>query len=206
MARKRIVTEPFPDLFVEALAYHEAGHVLMGVLFSAPIATIAIADRCLEPGFNGHTVFDWGEKREMPTICYALMCVGSEASEKLSPRFEEFKTLHRTHRHLSSFAIGVRNDITMGLNAMVHYLALGHSESTAKQYFKRDVREPAERIVQLNAKGVVAFAEHLRERRCVDGTEAKEILLSCGPLTTRDVLKQYELRLPQQEAAKSRVP
>jgi hypothetical protein len=191
---KKTIQDPFPPVFVEALAYHEAGHVFMAVLFDAPIKHVAIADRCAEPGFNAHTVFDWeSRKKPMPVLCYALMCVASESSEKLSPHFDEFKSLHKKHRHLTAFALGVRNDIIHGLNTMVHYSLLGYSESTAKQHFKQEIREPAEQIIQLNAKSVVAFAEYLRQDRFVDGAEAKEVIFSSGPLTTGDVLKKYNL-------------
>src|SRR5262245_33543037 len=67
VAKQRKIAEPFPDLFVEALAYHEAGHVLMAVLFNAPIKYVAIADRCAEPGYNGRTEFAefaWSDKRD----------------------------------------------------------------------------------------------------------------------------------------------
>src|SRR5438874_197135 len=119
---KKKMQDPFPPIFVEALAYHEAGHVVMAVLFDAPIRHVAIADRCKEPGFNGRTEFDWERrKKPMPALCYGLLCVGSEASEKLSPHFDEFRSLHKKHRHLKAFSSGVRNDIITGLNAMVHY-------------------------------------------------------------------------------------
>ena len=193
MAKNKI-PDPLPSIFVEALAYHEAGHVVMAVLFDAPIRHVAIADRCEVPGFNGRTEFDWkSRKKPMPALCYGLLCVGSEASEKLSPHFDEFKSLHKKHRHLKPFSSGVRNDIITGLNSMVHYQLLGYSESTAKQQFKLEVREPAEQIVRLNAKNVVAFAEYLREKRFVDGAKAKKIILSADELTTGDVLSRYDL-------------
>ena len=193
MAKKKI-QDAFPPIFVEALAYHEAGHVVMAVLFDAPIRHVAIADRCEEPGFNGRTEFHWERrKKPMPGIRYGLMCVASESSEKLSPHFDEFKSLHKKHRHLKPFSSGVRNDIITGLNAMVHYQLLGYSESTAKQQFKLEVREPAEQIVRMNAKNVIAFAEYLREKWFVDGAKAKKIMFSAGELTTGDVLSRYEL-------------
>lgn len=167
--------ELFPPLFVEALAYHEAGHVLMAVLFDAPIRNVAIAERCKEPGFNGHTAFDWETRKEpIPALLYALICVGSEPSEKLAPNFAEFKSLHKKYRHLYFFAAGLRNDINRGFLAMDVYPLMGFAESTARMYFKRDVRDPAEKIVQLNAKNVIAFAEHLRKVRYVEASEPKK--------------------------------
>ena len=40
MARKSVSQpqERFPPIFIEGLAYHEAGHVLVAVLFGAPIS------------------------------------------------------------------------------------------------------------------------------------------------------------------------
>ena len=64
---------------------------------------------------------------------------------------------------------------------------------SAKQRFKLEVREPAEQIVRMNAKNVIAFAEYLREKRFVDGAKAKKIILSAGELTTGDVLSRYDL-------------
>ena len=77
---------------------------------------------------------------------------------------------------------------------MVHYSLLGYSGSTAKQHFKQEVREPAEQIMQLNATSVVTFAEYLRQERFVDGAKAKKVILSCGALTTGEVLTRYDLR------------
>lgn len=195
MIKKELADDLFPPLLLEALAYPEAGHASMAALFDVPIKHVALAERCQQPEFNAHTVFDFAavEPKEIPAIKYAIIAAASEHSEQLSPKFPEFKSLHKRYSHLRPFNIGVRNDLIHGLNAMVGYMVLGLAESTAKQYFKRDVREPAGRLVAVNARVVTALAENLRQHHFMTGQEVRELVSANGGLTTAGILKRFHI-------------
>ena len=47
------MTLKYSALWNEALAYHEAGHVVMSLVLDVLVARVVIAESCNEPGFIG---------------------------------------------------------------------------------------------------------------------------------------------------------
>jgi hypothetical protein len=144
--------DPFPRIFIEALAYHESGHAVMAVLLGVPVVRIVIGPACDDPDFNAKVELDWsaaGSNLSVENV--VLVQVASEPAEKLAPNHTLFATMHKTHRHLQPFGRGVQIDLTRGLNVVAArvYQLMGLSESTARQYFKRQYRDKAHRLFEV---------------------------------------------------------
>ena len=184
---------PYTDLYLEALAFHESGHAVMCVLLDIPILKVVIGPACERPDDNGRVHIDFERKNgEVPVYKAALLCVASEASEKLSPRFDEFKTLGKRDPNSGTFRQGVRNDLIQGFGAvMINYKLQGLAESTAKAAFKREYRDVAAKIITLNADAVVRFARVLETLYAVAGEEAERIILEQGPLQDGGLLDEF---------------
>lgn len=168
---------------MEALAYHEAGHTLMAVLLDIPIEKVAIGPRCTEPGFNGKVFVDCAAlKSEVPMFVLALLAAASEPAERLAPSFDQFATLHRVHRHLQPFHLGVRNDLAMGFELINRiYAVMGLSERTVKQRFKAEYRDLAAALVELKANTVHQLARKLMRSLELSGANAVGIVRRAGP-------------------------
>lgn len=184
--------ERFPPVYIEALAYHEAGHAVMAVLLELPISKVGIGPGCDDPAYNGRVFLDLVACAKMPIFKAGLIEVASEEAEKLSLNFAQFANIHKRHRHLKPFRNGVRNDITNGFQAvMITYQLLGLAESTAKQRFKAEYRNVAAKLIQLNAEAVRRLAGHLRQNHCTDGPEATSLILADGALKHGGLLRHF---------------
>src|SRR4051812_23780956 len=133
-----VADELYPPVYLEALAYHEAGHAVMAVLLDIPIEKVAIGPRCTDPEFNGRVFLDLRAcPKKLSMLSAALLEVASEPAEKIAPSFDQFASLHRVYRHLRPFRIGLRNDLARGFEAVMPVFALmRYAESTAKRQFR----------------------------------------------------------------------
>src|SRR5262245_42006729 len=93
--------DSFPEIFIEALAYHEAGHAVVASLLGVSVVRIVVGPACDDPDFNAKVELDWstaGSNFSVENVALAL--VASEPAEKLTPNHTLFATMHKTHRHL----------------------------------------------------------------------------------------------------------
>jgi hypothetical protein len=188
--------ERFPPVYIEALAYHEAGHAVMAVLLELPISKVGIGPGCDDPAFNGRVFLDLEACAKMPVFKAGLIEVASEAAEKLSPNFAQFATIHKRYPHLKPFRNGVRNDIAHGFQAvMITYQLLRLAESTTKQRFKAEYRDIAAKLIELNSEAVCRLAGHLRQSHSTDGLTTTSIILADGPLQHGGLLRHF--RFPE---------
>src|SRR5437899_2133643 len=105
----------FPAIYLEALAYHEAGHAVMAVLLNLRIETVVIGPRCTHNDFNGWVNLGPASAALMISRNkLALLEVASEPAEKLAPSYDQFGSMHKVYRHLKPFKLGVRNDLARG--------------------------------------------------------------------------------------------
>lgn len=184
--------ERYPRLFLEALAYHEAGHAVMAALLQLPIASVAIGPACDEPGYNGKVHLDLDACGEVPRYKAVLLEVASERAEQLCPRHSEFRTIHKRHPHLKPFSLGLKGDLASGFEiAKVVYLLMGLAESTARRQFKTEYREPAADLIGLNAAAVHRLAECLTRTHLLPGAEATSLILADGPLKHGGLLTHF---------------
>jgi hypothetical protein len=200
MATKAIAVdhERYPPLYLEALAYHEAGHAFMAVLLGLPIDRVAIGPACDDPEFNGRVFLDAEPDAKLPMYQAGLLEVASEPSEKLAPNFARFASMHKTHRHLKPFRLGVRNDLVRGFNAVAPvYILLGFARSTAKQRFKEEYRDTAAELININCDAVCRLALHIRRNLLVDGAAAAAVLLRRGRLRHGGVFDRKSFPEPE---------
>jgi hypothetical protein len=186
----------YPPIYLEALAYHEAGHAVVAVLLEMPIKKIVIGPACTEKGFNGLVKLDLDQTTVLSWKC-ALMLCASEHSEKLSENYARFATLHEGHDGLTRFSIGVRSDLIQGFRAAGPiYDMMGLAPKTARAYFKREYRDLVRDIlnVPVNQLAVHRLAACLQERLQLDGHEAKAIVLEQGPLRDGGLLNRWQLK------------
>jgi len=197
MAAKRTPKDPYPALYLEALAYHEAGHAVMAVLLGIPIEKVVIGPNCTEPGFNGRVFLDFATLgHRLSARDAALITVASESAERLAPSFSEFATLHKVHRHLKPFRTGVRNDLAIAFSTvMTVYALLGLAESSAKQRFKDEYRDLAAAFIELTAPAVRELAQRLERRLELDGLEVAGIVRESGPVAGSDQGRRLEAGL-----------
>jgi hypothetical protein len=169
-------------LFIEALAYHESGHAVMAVLLDLPIAKVGIGPGCDNPGFNGKVDLN-PDGGPQPAYKVALLEVASERAERLCPRYDLFRSIHKKHAHLKPFSLGLRGDLVNGFAAISHaYILLGLAKSTARQRFKHDYRDVAAALIDLNADAVRRLAERLVRENALGGADATAVILADGPL------------------------
>lgn len=201
MARKAVKRDPsspdpFPRIFVEALAYHESGHAVMAALLGVPIIRIVIGPACDDPDFNGKVELGFPPSGDAsPVYQSVLIRIASEPAEKLAPHHAQFAILHKTHRHLKPFNLGVRSDLMRALNTlgMSIYGVMGLTEATARQYFKRDYRDVAHRLFEVPVlqNAVRRLAGVLMERYELTDEQAREVILSEGPLSDDGLLTEW---------------
>jgi hypothetical protein len=170
-----------PEPYLEALAYHEAGHAVMAVLLGVRIERVVIGPACEEQELNGR-VFLRETGGQIPAYVVILMAVASEAAEQLAPAFAEASSLHKTHKHLTPFRNGVQNDLAQGFEvAAMAYTLMGHAESTARRLFRTEYRDLAAGLVALAARAVHRLARKLKSTHSLDGQEVVEIVNRAGP-------------------------
>jgi hypothetical protein len=173
--------EKYPELYLEALAYHEAGHLVMATLLGVSIEKVAIGPRCLDPNFNGKVFLPTGTTG-IPIMLVVLMEVASEPAEKLAPSFRRFSSLHKVYPHLEPFKVGVRNDLARGFQlVMTNYALMGYSEGTAKRLFKAEYRDPAAVVIGVKADAVHSLAAQLKSELEVSGDLVSDIVRQAGP-------------------------
>jgi hypothetical protein len=193
--KPRTEPDPFPPVFIEALAYHESGHAVMAVLLDVPMHRIVIGPTCDDPDFNGKVELDLAATGDrMQVYKSGLVHVASEPAEKLAPNHGLFATMHKTHRHLKPFSRGLRSDLIRGFNAVaVTYHLLGLAESTALKQFKREYRDLAHHLldVPVMRDAVHRLAGVLTGRHALSGEEAKAMILADGPLTDDGLLAKW---------------
>jgi len=193
MAKKKAQTDPYPPLYIEALAYHESGHAVMAVLLDLPISKIVIGPACEDPEYNGRVILDLDScSKKIPIFKAGLLEVASEQAEKLCPRFDQFKTIHKSYPLLKPFKLGVKADLIRGFEAVsVVYVLLGLAESTAKRQFKVEYRDRAAKLIEMNATAVCRLAEGLIQQNALSGSDAAAVILSDGPLKDGGLLKRF---------------
>jgi len=203
MARRKppIDSERYPSIYIEALAYHEAGHAVMAVLLELPIARIAIGPACDSPEYNGKVFLDPETcPQKLPIFKVGLIEVASEQAEKLCPRYDQFRTIHKKHPHLKPFTLGVKADLISGFEAVkVTYRLMRLAESTAKKQFKSEDRDRAAKLIDLNREAVCRLAERLMQNHELDGAAATSVVLAGGPLKHAGLL--LYCRFPEQSSA-----
>lgn len=186
--------DPFPPIYIEALAYHEAGHAVMAALLGVSVTKIGIGPGCDDPTCNGRVFLDLEACPKLPIFKVGLLEVASEPAEKLSPNFDQFGGMHKVHRHLKPFRNGVRNDLASVFAAVMIVYQLSHlAESTAKQRFKIEYRDVAAGLIRLNSDAVIRLANHLRTEHNIDGEAATAIILADGPLKDGGLLRDFGL-------------
>jgi hypothetical protein len=166
-AATRTVSRPrslYTWLWIEALAYHEAGHAIMGLLFRIPVVQVAIAEACELEDSNGST--EYGDLAGVSRLDYALCLLASEPAEKLAPHFQQFSKLR-------GFATGRRNDRALAFEALAPvYQALGLAESTARRRFRERTGPFLARIMEQpeNQAVVHELAAHLMVHKTINAT------------------------------------
>jgi len=184
--KPRAGDEKYPSLYLEALAYHEAGHAVMAVLLCIPMEEITIGPACNHATFNARVDLDLTTSgNKLPLFKVGLVRVASEPAEKLAPNYSRFATMHKTYPHLKPFRIGVRSDRAKAFNDVcVVYQLLGLAKSTAMRQFKQQYRDLAHELfkIQVNCNAVHRLANALIKRLHLTGAEAKSIILAEGPL------------------------
>lgn len=194
--KSQAVVDPWPPIFMEALACHETGHAVMAVLLNVPMTRIVIGPACDDPNFNAKVELDLEAiNRQMQYYKSGLVHVASEPAEKLAPNHGQFAAMHKTCRHLKPLSVGVKSDLILGLNSVaVIYQLLGLAESTARQQFKREYRDLAHLLfdIPVNNAAVHRLAKTLMTRHELSGEEAKSVILSKGPLTDAGLLKKWQ--------------
>ena len=160
-------TRTYSPLYVEALAYHEAGHALICLVFGIPIIRIVIAEACDDEGFNGQVVP--GGEENISYIHCALMLLASAPAEKLSPNYRRFGSIKR-------FSVGRRNDRINAFHLMAPlYRMMRYAESTALRAFRENTREPLAIIMAhpKNIRVVKAIAKMLMIKKRLEGDEVE---------------------------------
>ena len=121
-------------LLVEALAYHEAGHVVMCLVLDIPLKRAVIAEACDVQGFRG--IVEVEGEPVVSSLRQALMLLASEPAEKLAPNYKKFG-------RLKYFGRGRRNDQTHAFNIMAPvFEQMGYAYSTALRQFRKITRPP----------------------------------------------------------------
>lgn len=129
----------YTPLWVEALAYHEAGHAVMGLLLGVRVVRIVIAEACDMADSNGIT--EYADLKKVSRLQYALCQLASEPAERLAPNYPSFKTLR-------GFATGRRNDKNVAFQTLAPvYLFLRLAESTARRSFRERTQPLLSRIM-----------------------------------------------------------
>ncbi len=192
-------SERYPRVFLEALAYHEAGHAVMAVLLNVPVSRVVIGPSCTDPDFNGQVILDLPEGANgLPCFVMALLDVASEPAEKMAPSYEQFASMHKVHRHLKPLKIGTRNDITKGFMAVAPvYFILSYAESTAKQRFKSEYRDLADALINTKAIAVHRLARRLEHELELDGPEVTAIVRRAGPARRSAAGRRLEAALAE---------
>jgi len=171
----------YPESYLEALAYHEAGHAVMAVLLGVRIEKVVIGPACKDEEHNGR-VFLHETGGQIPAYVVVLMAVASETAEQLAPAFAEASSLHKTHKHLTPFRNGVRNDLAQGFEvAAMTYGLMGHAESTARRLFKAEYRDLAAHLIALCERAVHRVARKLKAAQHLGGEEVVEIVTRACP-------------------------
>ena len=130
----------YTPLWVEGLAYHEAGHAVMGLLLGIRVARIAIAEACDLADSNGIT--EYTDLKGISGLKYALCQLASAPAEKLAPNYPRFRTLR-------GFAAGRRNDQNLAFEVFIPVYQFARlAESTARQSFRKRTRPLLSRITE----------------------------------------------------------
>ncbi len=185
----------YPPVYLEALAYHEAGHAVMAVLLSIPVKKIAIGSACKVPKLNAVVDLDSSKIENISILKSGLILVASEPAEKLAPNYRQFAKLHKKYRHLPSFRIGSRSDRAIAFNqASGIYQLLGFAKSTATQQFKEQFRDRANQLInsKINSDAVHRLASALMTKLKLSGRTAKSIILADGPLNNEGLLAETQ--------------
>lgn len=186
--------ERFPPLFIEALAYHEAGHAVMAALLNVPILRVVIGPACEVPNTLGIVEFDYNAEPSIRRDKFAMISVASEPVVRLAPNHTQLATLHSTRRHQAMLTRAVRYDLRKAFHCLLPvYEALGYSESTARRELKDRYRDLAQALfeVPVNRAAVHHLASVLMTRHATSGAEATASILAGGPLTTEGLLEQF---------------